>query len=212
QMFGSDDFDALGFKRIGNSYLYLRGGYSKAGLRSFPCDLMILDEYDELSRPAVALARRRLNAPTSLKREVMISTPSIPGRGISAEYLQSDQRVYQTKCGSCSVWNSYDFFRDVRVDGAPWDDWQKWSQPHVAKLEPTIHCPTCHAAQSQDDLLRVGRWVTLNPDVRHTHGYHIPWWPFVNPSLQSLVLSAVDPEPSEVEEFYHSDLGLPHGA
>lgn len=212
RMFGGEEFDALGFKKVGNSFLYLRGGYSKAGLRSFPCDLLILDEYDELSRPAVALARRRLNAPTSMKREVMISTPSIPGRGISAEYLASDQRVYQTRCGACSTWNNYDFFRDVRVGGAPWDDWQKWSQARVATLEPTIHCPNCSLPQSKNDLIKVGRWVTMQPNAKRTHGYHIPWWPFVNPTLEQLVLSAVDPEPSEVEEFYHSDLGLPHGA
>src|SRR5713226_4600857 len=101
-MFGGQEFDALGFKQVGDSFLYLRGGYSEAGLRSFPCDVLILDEYDQLDASAVSLARRRLNA-SLVRREIRISTPTIPGRGISAAYADSDQRIYQTKCSSCAT-------------------------------------------------------------------------------------------------------------
>lgn len=209
-MFGSDEFDALGFKKIGDSYLYLRGGYSKAGLRSFPADVLILDEFDELATDAIALARRRMNA-SLVKREVMISTPSIPGRGISAAYLASDQRVYQTQCPHCKEWTSFDFFRDVRVDDRPYDEWQKWSQVHVESCLTTMHCPVCNEVMEDDARCAIGRWVALQPEVTRTHGYHIPWWPFIFISLAGLAYSAVSPEISEVTQFYHSDLGLPHG-
>lgn len=210
-MFGSDDFDALGFKKVGDSYLYLRGGYSKAGLRSFPADMIIFDEFDELNSSAVALGRRRLNA-SLVKREIDISTPSIPGRGISAAYLSSDQRVYQSKCGNCPEWNTYDFFRDVFVNDQPYDEWSKWSQPHVEASTVSLNCPRCSAPQSEKVRCAPGRWISLHPEITRTHGYHIPWWPFVFIDLAGLAFSAVSGEGAEVDEFYHSDLGLPHGA
>lgn len=211
-MFGTDGFDALGFKKVGDSFLYLRGGYSKAGLRSFPADLIIFDEYDELAPSAIALGRRRLNA-SLVKREIAISTPSIPGRGISAAYLASDQRVYQTQCKSCKSWNSYDFFRDVRADDEIYEEWQKWSPQHVAKAKIGLHCPVCKALQSDVDRCEVGRWISLQPEITRIHGYMIPWWAFpVGPTLEDLASSAVSGEGAEVEEFFHSDLGLAHGA
>lgn len=211
-MFGADGFDALGFKKVGDSFLYLRGGYSKAGLRSFPADVMIFDEFDELAPSAIALGRRRLNQ-SLVRREIAISTPSIPGRGISAAYLASDQRVYQTQCKSCKAWNTYDFFRDVRASNETHEEWSKWSPAHVARSIITLHCPVCSAIQSDTDRCEIGRWVALQPEITRTHGYHVPWWAFpVGPTLDDLAASAVSSEGAEVEEFYHSDLGLPHGA
>ncbi len=210
-LFGSDEFDALGFKKVGDSYLYLRGGYSKAGLRSFPADVIIFDEFDELAPSAIALGRRRLNA-SLVKREIDISTPSIPGKGISAAYLSSDQRVYQTQCKKCKTFNSYDFFRDVRADNEPYEEWSKWSQPHVEKSKITLACPVCGSVQSDADRCAPGRWIALQPEITRTHGYHVPWWPFVFIDLAGLAFSAVSAEGAEVEEFFHSDLGLPHGA
>lgn len=212
ELFGDDtsEFDSLGFKQIGDSFLYLRGGYSKSGLRSFPCDLMILDEFDELDSHAVALASKRLNA-SLVKRMVMISTPSIPGRGIDLEYQASDKRVYQSQCPGCSEWTTYDFFRDVKVANESWDEWQKWSQARVEKSEVTLHCPSCQYALTDADRCAEGRWVSLQPEVRRTHGYHIPWWPWGFVDLQSLAHDAVSPNPSELDELFHSDLGLPYG-
>jgi hypothetical protein len=240
EMFGSDDerFDSLAFKQVRDSFLYLRGGYSTTGLRSFPCDVLILDEYDELDPGAVALARRRLNA-SLVKRMIRISTPTIPGRGISAAFASSDQRVYETPCGYCasecshcglpmadprgtpcpcggraSTWNQYDFFRDVWCDGQPWDEWQKWTPPHVEVSDVELRCPVCHHAQTPDDRTAAGRWVSLAPDMGRIHGYHVPWWPWPEPmmELNQLALNAISDDPSEVEQFYRSDLGVPHGA
>jgi phage terminase large subunit GpA-like protein len=188
-LFNNDEYDSLSFKQVGNSFLYLRGGYSDAGLRSFPCDLLILDEYDELDPGAVSLARRRLNA-SVVRREIRISTPTVPGRGISAAYAASD------------IW----------VGGEPYEEWTKWTQPKVEASLVELRCPNCHKPQSLEARCKVGRWVSLNPEVTRVHGYHIPWWPWEFLELEQLANSAVSPEPKEVEQLYHSDLGLPYGA
>jgi len=242
-MFGTDDdrFDSLAFKQVGDSFLYLRGGYSTTGLRSFPCDVLILDEYDELDMGAVALARRRLNA-SLVKRLVRISTPTIPGAGISKAYAESDQRVYETACEFCAVecshcsrpmaaprgtlcgargcmgvastWTTYDFFRDVWADDHPWDEWQKWNAQHLLHADLELRCPNCHQPQSSKARCAPGRWVSLAPENSRTHGYHIPWWPWPEPMMEllQLVLEAITDDPSESEQFFRSDLGIPHGA
>lgn len=207
-----DQFDSLGFKQIGKSYFYLRGGNSTSHLISFPADVMILDEFDQMPRSAVALARRRLNA-SDVKRELVISTPTYPGRGIHAEYLNSDQRVYQTKCATCDEWVSFDFFRDVMCDGEPYvEGWRYWSQEHVETSEVTLHCPKCKSAIDDPNRLRQGRWMPQRPEVTRTHGYWVPWWPFRFVELKMLALSAVSPETEEVIELYRSDLGIPYGS
>lgn len=239
-MVGDDDrFDSLAFKQVRNSFLYLRGGYSTTGLRSFPCDVLILDEFDELDPGAVSLARKRLNA-SLVKRMTRISTPTIPGRGISAAFAASDQRTYQTMCQWCATecshcgkpmdapkgtpcgahcpgyavtWNSYDFFRDVWADNQPFEEWSKWTQVHVDVSDVELRCPTCHKPQSSDARCQPGRWVALQPEITRVHGYHIPWWPWpeMMMALKDLAIEAVSEDPTDQEQFFRSDLGLPHG-
>jgi hypothetical protein len=171
---------------------------------------MVLDEFDELDETAVSLASKRLNA-SLVKRLVMISTPSIPGRGIDQAYQASDKRVYQTPCAGCGTWQSYDFFGTIRCNGEPWDEWQKWSQARVSMTEVTMHCPACGREISEEERCAEGRWVSLQPEVKRVHGYHLPWWAFPFIDLQELAHNAVSPNPSELDELFHSDLGLPYG-
>jgi hypothetical protein len=158
------------------------------------------------------MVRRRLNA-SKVKRELMISTPTYPGRGIHAAYLSSDQRIYQSKCPHCEDWVSFEFFRDVLCDGEPYAEvWKHWSQERIETADVTLHCPSCR--ETIDDAQRIakGRWKVQRPEYARTHGYWVPWWPFRFIELKSLALSAVSEDAKEVEELYRSDLGLPYGA
>lgn len=211
-MFSDEDFDSLGFKRVANSHLYMRGTYAKSGLLSFPADVIIFDEFDQMDARAVSLATRRMSA-SSVRRDIRISTPTFPGRGISAEYLASDQRIYETQCrDGCQEWVSFDFFRDVSCDNAPFDEWKHWDQAHVAQTNVTLHCPKCNVEIADDVRCADGRWVVQNPTHTRTHGYQVPWWPFPMTDIAAYAYSAVSDIPSEIEELYHSDLGLEYGA
>jgi hypothetical protein len=205
-LFGAGDFDAVTFKQVGHSYLYLRGAWSESALLSFACDLLILDEFDRMDAKAKALASKRLNA-SVVQREVDISTPTLPGQGIHAAYLASDQQVWETQCGHCGAWHSLDFFRDVRADGEPWDVWRSWPAERLAAAALHTACPGC---RQPFDRCGPGRWVAQRPEVTTTRGYHIPWWPFPVVKLEKLAQSAIKTEPNEVEEFFRSDLGLPY--
>jgi len=209
-MFSDEEFDSLGFKKVGNSHLYMRGAYAKTGLLSFSADVLIFDEFDQMDSKAVALATRRMNA-SPVRRELKISTPTLPGRGISKAYLESDQRIWQTPCPHCSEWVSFDFFRDVSVDGEPYEAWKHWSQDMVATATVTLHCPSCFGVIDDEQRCADGRWYAQNPENHRVHGYHIPWWAFPMADLNDFVFTAVSDEPTDVEELNRSDLGLEFG-
>jgi hypothetical protein len=208
RMFGDDDYNAITFKQVGDSFLYLRGGWSSAALKSFPADVLILDEFDEMASSAIALARRRLNA-SLVRRELALSTPSIPMKGIHALYLESDRHVYEQlhRCGS---WVRYDFLRDVRAAGEPYDVWQQWPAEQIRRVVVSLECPSCGGVVSDEERISEGRWVAEAPDVKGLRGYWIPPLPFPFVDLTRLAASAVNPDPSEREQFFQQDLGLPY--
>lgn len=205
-----DAFNAATFKQVGQSYLYLRGGWNARALKTFPADVIILDEYDEMDPKAPALARRRMNA-SLVRRELDISTPTIPGVGIHALYLQSDRHVYEQE-HACGVWVSYDFFRDVRVDGRLYDEWVRRPAELIRASEVRLYCPSCHEPLTEDERCAVGRWRSEQPEVKGLRGYHIPWWPFPVVDLMTYAVTAVSQDPSDLTELYRSDLGQPYDA
>jgi hypothetical protein len=206
---GDDDFNAVTFKQVGRSYLYLRGGWSESALLSFSADVLILDEFDRMDPKAVALARRRMNA-SIVRRELDISTPTIPGRGIHAQYLQSDRRIYRQPCSGCGELVSYDFFRDVHADDRPYGVWRTWTPERLRRAEVRLWCPSCHHEATDAERCAEGVWHAEQPEITSLHGYHIPWWPFPFVDLTTLAVAAISQDPSELTEFYRSDLGLPY--
>jgi len=219
-LFGeADEYNAITFKAVqsrsgGKSYLYLRSGGSAKALKSFPADVLIRDEYDEHTPQARALALRRLNA-SVVRRILDLSTPTIPGYGIHEAYTASDRRVYRQP-HSCGQWNTYDFHGDVWVGDEPWalpdnNGWRALDAEGVRSRKVWLRCPSCGGEVSEAARVAPGEWITTNPAITSIHGYHIPWWPWPFVSLEDLAASAVSRDPQELEQFYHSDLGLPYG-
>jgi hypothetical protein len=210
QLFGGGDseFNAVTFKQVRESFLYLRGGWSTSALKSFPADVLILDEYDEMASSAAALARRRLNA-SSVRRELDISTPSVPGLGIHRMFLDSDQHRYfqRHRCGARVL---YDFLRDVRVRGVAHDEWGEWPSEEIRRHPVTLACPECGGAVSDEERVSEGRWEAQAPDVMGLRGYWVPPLAFPSVDLLRLAAAAVNPDPFERQQFFQSDLGLPY--
>lgn len=206
RLFADSPYDDVGFKQVGASYLYLRGTHSKKSLKSFPADLLILDEYDEMDPTAVAMVDKRLRA-SPVKRKIALSTPMLPGTGIHALYLQSDQRVWEVHCPHCDAWSSLDFFRDVTADGADRAVWGLWPEERIRRATITTVCPNC---RQPIDRCGPGRWRARHPEVTGIRGYHIPWYAFASVDLTALAVASIRTDPAQVAEFYRSDLGLPY--
>lgn len=207
-LFADSEFDDVGFKQIADSYLYLRGAWSVEALLSFPADLLIFDEYDRMDSAAIELGRKRVRQ-SSIKREVCISTPTLPEVGIHARYMASDQHCWEVLCDRCNQHRELDYFRDVRADGQPYEVWRDWNKEKVVVAEWSVCCPNCRA---EIDRLGPGRWRAKRPEVTTLRGYHVPALCFPAISLEELGTRAVSKDPTVLTEFYRSDLGLPYTA
>lgn len=201
----ASDYDATDFKQAGESYLYLRGMESESSLLSFPADMLVYDEYDRMSKLSIALAKARIRA-SSLKHELKISTPTLPNVGIHGEYLTTDQRRWYVTCEHCKTAVTLDFFRDVYADNEPYDTWRYWHPEDLeTRVTMTTRCPQCKAPI---DRCGPGQWIADVPEVTSAHGYHVPWFAFPTVDLNQLAKAAVNQEPTKIEEFFRSDLGL----
>ena len=104
------DTDAVNIKRVGSSILYLRGARStsnigglkrsSAQLKSVPVDQGVFDEADEMESRMIDLALERMSHST-VKEQVFLSTPAIPGYGVDAMFEISDKRHWFLSCEGC---------------------------------------------------------------------------------------------------------------
>jgi hypothetical protein len=209
RLLSTSAYDGIGFKQIGSSYLYMRGGTSESGLLSFTADMIIRDEYDKIPRNSRELAEKRMNA-SLFRRLLDISTPTLPGMGIHERFMASDQHIYMQECPNCHEENQYDFFRDVTVDGERYDIWQYWDEQRIRRCDVALTCPHCGIDLDKKARCRAGRYVPQFPDVQGLRGYHIPSmaFPFVN--LMDLAVKAINSDPSAKEQFMRQDLGVPY--
>jgi hypothetical protein len=147
------DTDSAGMKQIWNAFLYLRGMRSRAGLKSVPIDLTIMDEVDEAPQYAVDMAMERMSH--SLFKEVlMLSNPTLPDYGIDRKFQETDQRYWLLKCEKCGEHTCLeDEFPDclLEVNG------------RVIRA-----CKKCKAELNPS----VGEWVAKCPDILDKRGYH----------------------------------------
>lgn len=202
------EFNAVGFKQVGQSYLYLRGGQTVENLTSFPADFIVLDEFDRLPEAAPALARRRMNA-SVVGREIDISTPTIPGFGIHAAWLLSDQREYE-QAHSCGAGLVFDFFEHVTVNGYAWEDWRYWPAERINVSTVQLICPSCGDPVTEDERTAPGRWVARQEGSDLTRGYWAPALAYPMVELKRYALNAIKEQPTEIEEFFRQDLGKPY--
>ncbi len=189
------DTDTAGLKRIGESYLYLRGMQSTVGMKSVPADMIVFDELDETSPAAKAMAKERL-AHSDYKRIVELSNPSLPDYGIDEQYQKSDQRHWTLRCPRCRQWT------------APAKEFPTKLGEEVRIIRPRrdgTHYLACLKCNRELDIA-VGEWVADLPG-RTIHGYRI----------SQLFSSKIDP--GEILEeyrttrfpdrFYNLKIGVP---
>ena len=187
--------DTAGLKRIGDSYLYLRGMQSTVGMKSVPADMIVFDELDETSPAAKAMAKERL-AHSDYKRIVELSNPSLPEYGIDEQYQKSDQRQWTLCCPSCGHWT------------APVKEFPVKLGEEVKIIRPRkdgTHFLACTKCGGELDVA-TGEWVAEFPN-KSIHGYRI----------SQLFSSKVDPGEILAEyrttrypdRFYNLKIGIP---
>ena len=91
----------VGHKRAGNTNLYIRGAKSRAGLKSIPVGVLVLDEKDEMKQDHIPLAKERQSG-YDINIMWEISTPTIDNFGINEAFRHSTQSDFNFNCPSCN--------------------------------------------------------------------------------------------------------------
>lgn len=197
----------VGHKRAGSANLYVRGSQSRAGLKSIPVSLLVLDEIEEFNQEAIALAVERTSGQDK-KMVWMLSTPSIEDYGVDAHYKKTTQEHFFFRCPSCTRSVQLEWPDSFVVVGDNLDD------PRVA--ESHAKCTSCNAIlphETKHEYLGTGQWVAAEQHAkRDARGFYINQLysstikpaTFAHAYLRSLT------NPMDEQEFFNSKLGLTH--
>jgi len=194
------DTKNIGHKRAGAVNIYIRGSRSRAGLKSVPAGLIVLDELEEMTQEHIPLVFERASG--QLDKQVWgISTPTIDGHGINKLYNASTKEHFFFKCPHCGRSTELIFPECVEVN-----------EDNIK--ESFLKCKECNTQLQHDqkqEFLKNGFWIAEHTD-RDDRGFYInqlysmtvePW------ELAAAYLKSLQDAANE-QEFYNSKLGLPH--
>ena len=201
----------IGHKRAGTTNLYIRGSKSKAGLKSIPVGLVVLDELDEMNQENVTMATERTSGQKE-KQIFRLSTPTIDNYGINKFYIDSTQESYFFKCPACNRYTQLIFPDSLEITAKSLDD------PNIRNT--FLKCKECKARldhETKHEWLAnkydggSGDWVPEYSN-RSERGFHINqlYSTTVSPiELARSYLRSLN-DPTDEQSFYNDKLGLTH--
>ena len=206
----SSDVDNASVKRFGDSYVWLKGCQVDRQAISTPADMVIFDEVDNSDQDVMTLFESRI-IHSAYKLTVKLSTPTIPGFGISKAFDTSKRKYNFAKCPHCAEWFYPEYYEHVKIPGfdKKLDEISKrdFASPLFKWHEAYIACPSCGGHVDLREAKR--NWVVENPDdAFFDSGYRVS--PFDNPSTispQDLVKASVTF--TRPQDFVNQRLGLP---
>lgn len=153
-------------KGISRSHLLLRSTWEANLGEGIDADGVTLDEKDRMKDGVdVAFQESLSSSKHGLFRE--LSTPILPGRGIDASFIKSDQNYWHVRCKKCGLEQTIDF---------PENFVQRKDIPLGAtELEPGTWEYGCRLQKCRGELDRYhGRWIPKYPNKKSIRSYHIP--------------------------------------
>lgn len=195
--------DKVTLKRVGNSFLYFRGGRIGVDgrarqLKSVPADAIILDELDEMDPRAPEIARKRLGH-SAIAEVRAISTPTLPGVGIDAMWHNSDQREWHIRCNACNHWQQLTINHIVTA----WDELERPVSWHGG---PDAARPVCEKCANPLNRLAPGQWVARHPQ-RDVVGFHPTKLTAPLGNLLAIVKGLQTTDETKRREVFNQDLG-----
>lgn len=179
-------------RRIGQGFLYLRGGDKRRQLLTVDGDAILCDEVDEYRRGIIDVARQRLNSALDpLVR--MASTPKYPSSGIAPLFDETTKRRFFIPCDACGEKQPLVFPDNLTEDGE-------------------LVCRSCRGPMS---CTQEGEWVAEKPDAE-VEGFHVNRLYSPRANLLKIaddgydIESHVTTDPESIQEFKNQTLGLPH--
>lgn len=204
---GKRGADRVTLKRVRDRFLYLRGAQvSPEGmapqLKSVDADVLVLDEVDEMDARAPSIAVKRLGH-SVMADERWISTPTYPGRGVHAKWLESDQREWCVRCGRCGEWQPLTIGHVIV-------EWDQLGRPRGWHGQGEGRAwAACRRCGGELDRLGRGEWVAAYPE-RKLVGFHLTklYSPLIE--LLDLVKALDTTDETKRREAFNQDLGEPY--
>ncbi len=210
---GGKGTDSASLKKVGNSFLYLRGarlnpsdeGDAKFStkLTGIQVDRIVPDEIDQMDSEAIAKARGRMgNAAVDgvkgNKEEVYIANPSDEDSGIDLYWQKSDQREWFRKCvcgeETCA---ELEFMNSPEKCVGFYENGKGY-----------IRCRKCGKPVG----ISPGRWIAQRPEVKDLDGYHWSHLSSLYHDPARILRDFTDPPEGNLGDVYRLDLGLPYSA
>ena len=201
------DVNNVGHKRAGSANLFVRGSQSKAGFKSIPTGLIILDEVEEMNQENIPLVYERLSGQIE-KMLWAISTASVSGHGINKIYVESSQEHFFFPCPSCNKLIELDFPKSIVITAESLDD-PRINDTHLICYE----CKATLDHKKKPEFLAPGIWVPKIPSrVKEHRGFHINqlYSSTVSPLEIAKAFFKGKKDQTAEQEFYNSKLGVPH--
>lgn len=198
------DVKNVGHKRAGRANFYIRGSQSRAGLKSIPVAVVILDELEEMNQAHVPLAKERLSGQKE-KLLWMASTPVINDKGISKEYKEGSQEHFFFPCPLCKRQTELTA-QCLEVVGDDPDSNLVWNS--------FLKCKECNGKldhETKSEWLRLGKWVP-SVEGKSKRSFYINqcYSTTIKPGhIAAAYLKGKVEEASE-QEYFNSKMGLPH--
>lgn len=205
---GGEAVDSSEVKKIGDNFLYFNGAAASNAAISVAADCLIHDEVDFSDQVILSQYTSRLTH-SPHKHKIKLSTPTVPGGPIDADFQDSRRYWNMCKCEHCGHSFVPDYYEHVKIPG--WDhslkDITKTNFHRVNVAQARLLCPHCGKAPSLHIEHR--EWVCENPRENHVAaGYQVQ--PFDAPALitiPSLIKTSVDYV--RRADFDNFSLGLP---
>lgn len=200
------DVRNVGHKRAGSANLYIRGSQSRAGLKSIPVSLLILDEVEEMVQENIPLAMERLSG--QLEKLIwMVSTPTIPNKGIHKYFMTTNQQEFFFPCPSCSRQINLVFPESLIITA---DD---PSDPNLRNTH--LICTECKCKlphETKKSWLKNAKYVAAKPTITDKNGYTVSQMYSTTVKPYELAESYFRglTNPSDETEFFNSKLGKVH--
>jgi hypothetical protein len=142
-------------------------------------DIIYFDEYDRMRKDVLPAFEESLKA-SHFGWKRFISTPTLPGVGISNEYAMSDRRKWFIKCEHCGEWQYLTYKDNVIQTKGSEDLMRLILSGEITELEEDTFIIGCRKCKRKLTRLEDGEWVAENPSVKDVRGYHFtqlmaPW-------------------------------------
>lgn len=212
------DVNNVGLKLAGNVSLYIRGSRGDSNLKSIPVSVLILDELDEMMASQIELALQRLRGQPE-KTVWYISTPTVPGHGVSLEYEKSTQEHFVFRCPSCQKMDEFIFPDSIKICGESVNDpncYKSYYQCTLCKYEYKTSPDKTGFIRQEDKLQALTNTGVWNATVKGTdpdrRGFKINQLYSYTVSAAEVVIDHFKAQSNSYakQEFHRSVLGEPY--